>query len=577
MSLYLIAFIGGALTLLSPCILPVLPFVFARSGKPFTRGSLPLLAGMALAFAAVASLAGAAGEWAVRANQWGRAAALAAMAVFALSLLLPRVAALWTRPLVRIGERLSSTPGRDGRGASFVLGMATGLLWSPCAGPILGLVLTGAALGGPGVHTSALLLAYGAGAALSLALLLRAGEGTLRALKARPGSGEGARRALGAAVLAGVVAVGAGLDTGVLARWSVDLTAGLEQGLINALVPSAQAQPAASAQAPVRSRLPVEQERPELGGAVQWLNSPPLSLEALRGKVVLVNFWTYSCINCLRTLPYVRAWAEKYAAQGLVVIGVHTPEFAFEKDPDNVRRAVKDLKVPYPVALDNRFSVWRSFRNQYWPALYFLDAQGRVRHHQFGEGGHARSEQVIQELLRDAGAGAAEGQGAAAVPQAVGVGLPSDPSAVGSPETYIGYQHADAFASPGRIAPDRIKTYAPGRPGLNEWGLSGDWIVRQEFAESARADGAIVLRFRARDAHLVLGTAQAGTPVRFRLTLDGRPPGEDHGDDVNAAGEGVIDGARLYQLVRQKGRVGERTVEIRFLDAGARAFAFTFG
>jgi cytochrome c biogenesis protein CcdA/thiol-disulfide isomerase/thioredoxin len=582
MSLYLLAFLAGALTLLSPCILPVLPFVFARSGKPFVQGSLPLLLGMALAFAVVASLGAVAGAWAVQLHRFGRIAALASLAVFALALLSPRLAHWGTQPLVRIGERLAVRSGRSWPG-SVLLGAATGLIWSPCAGPILGLVLSGAALAGPRVHSSTLLLAYAGGAALSLAALLWAGDGALARLRARAWP----RRVLGAAMLAGVLAVATGVDTGLLARWSLDVSAGLEQRLLHAAMGpagSAMVPPDADplrvssrADAPVPSGLPVERIRPTFDGAAQWLNGPPLTVQALRGKVVLVNFWTYSCINCLRTLPHVRAWAEKYADQGLVVVGVHTPEFAFEKDTGNVQRALRDLKIGYPVAQDNAYAIWRAFENQYWPALYVIDAQGRVRHHQFGEGSHARSEAVIQALLREAGR-AAPADGSVAVQADMrGVGLPADGDNLRSPETYLGYQHAGGFASPGGIVRDRPQAYTAAAPRLNTWGLRGEWTVRPEFAEGARAGGAVTLRFHARDVHLVLGAVQGSGPLRFRLTLDGQAPGADHGADVDAQGLGVIDGHRLYQLVRQRGDIADRTLQIQFLDAGARAFAFTFG
>ncbi|SEB03652.1 cytochrome c biogenesis protein DipZ [Variovorax sp. YR216] len=582
-SLYLAAFSGGALTLLSPCILPVLPFVLARTGRPFRQGTLPLLLGMALTFAAVASLGAVAGGWAVRFNQFGRAAALFALAISALALLSPRWADRVTRPLVRLGDRLSNHVGRDtGWVGSVLLGVATGLVWSPCAGPILGLILSSAALAGPGVETSSLLLAYAAGASLSLAVALRAGEERFAGLSARLRSSAWPRRVLGSAMLAGVAAVAAGVDTGALARLSLDWSNGLEQRVLQALPMGAAAADtvaggAKGADGPrgTPSGLPVEPIRPDLSGAVNWLNGQPLDLQQLRGKVVLVNFWTYSCINCLRTLPHVRAWAQTYAGQGLVVIGVHTPEFAFEKETGNVQKALKRLGITYPVAQDNDFAVWRAFQNQYWPALYFIDAEGRVRHHQFGEGGEVRSEQVIQALLREAGADATAA--APVVPDTRGPGLAADLRNVRSPETYLGYRQASGFASPSRIASDRSKVYTLGRLGLNDWGLKGAWTVGPEFVQLDEAGGAVAIRFHARDAHLVLGFAAGHGPIPFQLTLDGRAPGADHGDDVDAEGHGAIDATRLYQLVRQRGSIDDRVVEIRFLDAGARAFAFTFG
>jgi thiol-disulfide isomerase/thioredoxin len=312
---------------------------------------------------------------------------------------------------------------------------------------------------------------------------------------------------------------------------------------------------------------------------VQWLNSPPLTMEGLRGKVVLVDFWTYSCINCLRALPYVQAWAEKYKDKGLVVIGVHAPEFAFEKDIGNVRKAVEDLKLAYPVAVDNEYAIWRGFNNEYWPAHYFIDAQGRIRHHHFGEGKYDKSEQVIQQLLAEAGQDAmpadlvkVEAQGAQAA---------ADSGNVKSPETYVGYERAENFASAGGFVQGKPHAYAvPARLEANQWALGGDWTVGGQSAVLGKPHGRIAYRFHARDLHLVLGSAGLpgqGRPVRIKVTIDGKPPGEDHGMDVDAQGLGIVDGQRLYQLVRQRGAVADRRFEIEFLDPGAEAFAFTFG
>jgi cytochrome c biogenesis protein CcdA/thiol-disulfide isomerase/thioredoxin len=417
MLLLVLAYLGGALTIASPCILPVLPFVFARADQPFVRSGLPLLAGMALTFALVASLAAVGGGWVVAANQYGRWLALALMAVFGLALLLPRLAERLTHPLVSAGARLSEAAQASGQprpGSSFLLGIATGLLWAPCAGPILGLVLTGAALQGANIGSTLLLLAYAAGAATSLALALLVGGRVFIAMKRSLGVGEWVRRGFGAAMLAGVGAIALGVDTGVLAQVSTASTGGLEQALVDRFSkPRASNDRAGTADASAFRqlaaadsglRLPDEGALPSLDGAVQWLNSPPLTAQALRGKVVLVDFWTYSCVNCLHALPYVKAWADKYRDQGLVVIGVHAPEFAFERDLDNVTKAIRRLGIEYPVAVDNDFAIWRAFNNEYWPAHYFIDAQGRVRYHHFGEGAYAESEQVIQTLLREAGA-----------------------------------------------------------------------------------------------------------------------------------------------------------------------------
>jgi thiol-disulfide isomerase/thioredoxin len=404
-------------------------------------------------------------------------------------------------------------------------------------------------------------------------------------------TGEWVRRAAGAAVLVGVGAIALGLDTGLLARQSVGTTSALEQALVDRIKPGKpQPEPVAlredagllrvsdnrTAPPPARE-LRAEGRFPSLAGATEWINSAPLAPEALRGKVVLVDFWTYSCINCLRTLPYLRAWAEKYKDAGLVVIGVHSPEFAFEKQPANVRKAVQDLGIGFPVALDNDFAIWRGFDNQAWPAFYFIDAEGRIRHHQFGENRYDKAEQVIQQLLAEAGqtriaAGlvAPLGQGTQAAPGA-------EPALSG--ETYLGHERAHGFASPGGIARDRATVYRPAASALrtNQWSLAGDWTVEAERAVLNSANGRIAYRFQARDLHLVLGPAANGKPVRFRVLVDGKPPLSDHGSDTDAQGHGVIDAQKLYQLVRQAEGSRERLFEIEFLDAGAQAYAFTFG
>ncbi|ROM97132.1 cytochrome c biogenesis protein DipZ [Pseudomonas brassicacearum] len=603
MWLLVLAYLGGVLTILSPCILPVLPFVFARTGQPFIKSGLPLLAGMALTFALVASLAAVGGGWVVQLNQYGRWLALLFVALFGLTLLLPQLAERLTRPLVAAGSRLSEAAGADTRprpGASLLIGVATGLLWAPCAGPILGLVLTGAALQGASIGTTLLLLAYALGAATSLAVALLLGGKVFAAMKRSIGAGEWLRRGLGAAMLAGVAAIALGLDTGILARVSTASTGGLEQALVGRLAGKspansgammAQIPPSADDQsgsammvaggamkvaANAPTTLPVEGNLPPLEGAVQWLNSAPLSTQALKGKVVLVDFWTYSCINCLRTLPYVKAWAEKYRDQGLVVIGVHAPEFAFERDVGNVTKAMKNLGINYPVAIDNDYRIWRAFNNEYWPAHYFADAQGRIRYHHFGEGNYAESERVIQQLLREAGAAkVADGLIDAS---AQGVQRAPDMNEVRSPETYVGYQRSEHFVPEASLAPDKVAAYsAPATLALNDWTLDGHWNVGSERATSAAPASRIVYRFHARDLHLVLGPGADGKPVRFKVMIDGKAPGDAHGTDVAPDGSGSVTEQRLYQLVRQPGDVADRTFSIEFLDPGVSAYAFTFG
>ena len=458
MTLPVLAYLAGALTILSPCILPVLPFVFSRAGQPFMRTGLPLLLGMALAFTGIASLAAVGGGWAVATNQYGRLAASALLALFAATLLSERLAQRVLQPFAALGQRLSlshsAAAKRSGALAAVVLGVATGLLWAPCAGPILGLILTGAALNGASVGTSLLLLSYALGAATSLGLALVAGEKVVAALKRSLGAGYWLRRGLGVAVLSSVALVATGWDAPLLSQISFANTTSIEQTLISwtgarraaaprkapvadaasvsssaidrqswvlspaqradapALInvafredspPDAGAHAFETAAAGTTVDLPVEGALPGFAGATEWLNSTPLTPQALRGKVVLVNFWTFDCSNCLNELPHVRAWAAKYRDHGLVVIGVHTPELPFERDVGNVRKAVARLKINYPVAVDNAYAIWKAFGNEYWPAAYFIDADGRIRHHHFGEHDYENSERVIQTLLAQAG------------------------------------------------------------------------------------------------------------------------------------------------------------------------------
>jgi thiol-disulfide isomerase/thioredoxin len=313
-----------------------------------------------------------------------------------------------------------------------------------------------------------------------------------------------------------------------------------------------------------------------LSGATGWINSQPLSAKELKGKVVLIDFWAYSCINCIRIVPYDLAWAHKYKDSGLVVIGVHTPEFDFEGQQQNVQKAVQRFGITYPVALDSKHAVWDAFHNQYWPAHYFIDAKGKVRYEHFGEGDYDQSERWIQELLKEANA---KPMPASAVNvQGQGIQAPPDMNDVRSPETYIGYARAEHFASPGGIKQNKEQLYSePGHPRLNEWGLAGDWTDHEQVALLKSAGGKIVYHFHARDLHLVLGPTADGKPVRFRVTIDGQAPGENHGVDTDAQGNGVVTSYRLYQLVRQKGAIKDRIFTIEFLDPGVQAFSFTFG
>jgi len=331
-----------------------------------------------------------------------------------------------------------------------------------------------------------------------------------------------------------------------------------------------------TARSPESGRLPVEGELPSFDGATGWLNSDPLTAAGLRGKVVLVNFWTYTCINWLRQLPYLRAWVAQYSGQGLVLIGVHTPEFGFEADVGNVRRAVQEMRIEYPVAIDSNYAVWSAFGNHYWPALYFADADGLLRHHQFGEGEYWQSETAIQQLLAESGS--AEVGADPAKVDAVGIEVAAAWGTLGSPENYTGYQRTTNFSSPGGAVPSRRHTYSVPAPVLlNHWALSGDWTMSDETVTANAANGRIVCRFHARDLHMVMGPADSGATVRFRVLVDGQPPGGAHGVDIDVDGNGALTSQRLYQLVRQRDSITDRTFEIVFTDPGAQAYAFTFG
>jgi thiol-disulfide isomerase/thioredoxin len=320
----------------------------------------------------------------------------------------------------------------------------------------------------------------------------------------------------------------------------------------------------------------VHETLPSFAGAVEWRNSKPLTPAALRGNVVLVQFWTYTCVNWLRTLPYVRAWAEKYKGKGLVVIGVHTPEFGFEKNLDNIDRAMKEMRIEYPVAIDSNSAIWNAFGNAYWPAMYVIDARGRIRHHHFGEGDYEESERVIQQLLVEAG-NRGIGNGLVSVDPR-GLEVAADWNDLRSPENFLGYERTENFASPGGAAADKRHVYAvPARLGLNNWALSGQWTIEKEAVVLGEAGGRIAYRFHARDLNLIMGPRTRGTSLRFRVLVDGQPPGAARGGDVEASGYGTVSEQRTYQLIRQAKPIVDRQFEIAFLDPGVEAFDFTFG
>ena len=565
MLIFLLAYLGGVLTIFSPCVLPVLPFVFARSDQSFRRSGLPILFGMAATFTVLASLAAVGGAWLVEVNQYGRYAAMLVLLILGLALVFPSWSEQLMRPFVAFGGRLQQSAGQQSSiKGSLLLGVAVGFLWAPCAGPILGLVLAGAALNGANLYSAMLLLVFAAGAASSLGVALLSSGRVIAWMKRSFGVEEWVRRALGVAVVAGVVVIALGWDTRFLAQFSSPSTAATEQHLIESL-----AQRSGTAES-ADTRL-----APPMIGATSWLNSPPLTNEMLRGKVVLVDFWTYSCINCLRTLPYLKAWDDKYRADGLVIVGVHAPEFVFEKDLHNVEQAVHELGIKYPVALDNGYAIWNAYQNQYWPAHYLIDALGRVRHEHFGEGAYQETERMIQTLLKEAHQGLALSEGFVQV-QGTGATAAAE-DMPRSPETYLGYARQENFASPEAVQHDTFARYSvPRSLELDHWALSGAWRIGNESAVLQTAGGAISYRFRGRDLHLVLGP-HSGKPVRFKVTLDGVAPGKDYGMDIDAQGNGEIREQRLYQLIRQSGEIRARTFRIEFLDIGAEGFAFTFG
>jgi hypothetical protein len=325
-----------------------------------------------------------------------------------------------------------------------------------------------------------------------------------------------------------------------------------------------------------RNEFPVEGELPAFDGATSWLNSQPVTAAAVQGRVVLVSFGTYTCINWIRSLPYIRAWADKYGPHGLAVIGVQTPEFEFEEDLQGVRVAMRAMDVRYPLAVDNDYAVWQAFDNHYWPALYFVDAHGRIRHHRFGEGEYEQSERVLQMLLAEAGVDDVDPSLVRLEPQ--GVELPADWDSLRSSENYVGYGRTQLFASQGGPAQDERHSYtAPASLGRNQWALTGDWRMGQVATVLEKPGGAISCNFHARDLHLVMRPAGPPASVRFRVRIDGQPPGRAHGVDVDDNGNGAVTDPRLYQLVRQPGPIEDSRFDIEFLDAGLAAYVFTFG
>ncbi len=409
----LLAYIGGLLTILSPCILPIVPLVFSRADRSFTRETLPMLLGLAVVFALVASVATASASWIVSASEIGRYGSILLLAVVSLSLLMPRFTETVTRPLVRAGSSLDrKASGNRTSVGNFVIGSAIGLVWAPCAGPILGLVIAAAALNASKTSTALLFAAFALGAATSLAIAMFAGAKALARLKRYAGADQWVRRTLGVAALAGVFIIVMGWDRTLFAKGGIVQTAGAEEVLIRTFggIPRAEASTVDQgesleefAKEEAMPALTDEGVAPGFSEGGPWINSAPLDLAALKGKVVIVDFWTFECYNCLNALPYLKKLEAKYRSRGLVVVGVHTPEFPREKVEANVREQVKSLGIVFPVVMDNSYKVWNSFHNQYWPAVYFIDATGHIRYHHFGEGAYDEQDRVVDKLLKEAG------------------------------------------------------------------------------------------------------------------------------------------------------------------------------
>lgn len=560
MVLVILTYLAGALTIFSPCILPVLPFIFSKANHSFLKNGLPLLAGMCVTFSIFSALAIVGGEWILKANQIGRVLALILLSFFGLSLIFPKVSEKAMAPLARLGSKIGTHSNPNRVWDSFLIGVSSGLLWAPCAGPILGLVLTGAASQHQLSRSLLLLFSYSLGAATSLALTLIASHRLLKTLKKFLKFDQALKRGLGVLVLMGVAVITFNLDRTLLTQVSQFRTNSLEGKLLSFL--GLEDHPTSQGQ------------MPEIRGDESWINSKPLSRSDLLGKVVLIDFWTYSCINCLRTLPYLKNWAEKYKNNDFLIIGVHTPEFAFEKNLNYVKEAVQDLGILYPIVVDNNYRIWNAFSNRYWPAHYFVDRKGFIRNYHFGEGDYEHSEKIIRDLLMENGKAV---QVKDVQLSATGVEAPALLDQSQSPETYLGYKRASNLVTSSPPRYDKPSNYkGVSQLKTHQWTLEGQWLINSEKIVLKEAHGKIRIRFHARDLHLVLG---AEKKIPFQVTLDGQALGNDHGADTNSEGRGVVQSHRLYQLVRQQDQapVKDHVFEIEFFDQGVEAFAFTFG
>ena len=576
------SFLSGVVTVLSPCILPVLPIVLSSSAASGKQRPLGVITGLIISFSIftllitqIVSLLG------LSANTL-RIIAVSIIGLLGLSMIIPKLSEIVERALSFL-PRLAGSNQHEGNGfmPGFITGLSLGLVWAPCAGPILASVTALAATQSLSFAAALVVIAYAIGSGIPLLAIAYGGRSIIQKVPFLNKNLGKVQRIFGIVMIMTAIAIALNFDV-LVTSW---LTNALPSGLSSALS-RFETSSAVNEQLDNLTKsdktgyfvsgditkenlqsgaiLPNLGPAPELTGIVNWINSEPLTLEQLRGKVVLIDFWTYSCVNCVRTLPYIKEWHDKYAKDGLVIIGVHTPEFEFEKDTANVEKAVERFGLKYAVAQDNDFKTWRAFNNRYWPAKYFIDSEGNVRYTHFGEGAYAESELVIQQLLAEAGVETGE----IIIPEAEG-----DFSNMQTPETYIGYARQIALVTPERIAPDEASKYTlPSNIPLHRFGVSGEWIFSQEFAEASAPGSQLALHFFAKDVYLVLDSPKPG---KIRVEIQGETA-MNFSEDIDQNNEITIDDARLYHLASFELPL-EGTLVITYLDTGIRSYAFTFG
>lgn len=581
--LLVFAFLSGVVTVLSPCILPVLPIVLSSSAASGKRRPLGVISGLIISFSLFTLLITQIVSWLGLSANTLRIVAVLIIAFLGASMIVPKLNEIVEKAFGFL-PRLAGDNQHQGNGFApgFVTGLSLGLVWAPCAGPILASVTALAATQSVNFASALVVLSYAIGSGIPLLAIAYGGRSVIRKVPFLSNNLGKVQRVFGVVMLLTAVAIALNFDVLVTA-W---LTDRLPSGLSSALsafessetvsqqldqLTNREGSPSyfVSGETTTKNllsgeRLPNLGTAPELTGITNWINSEPLTMEELRGKVVLIDFWTYSCINCVRTLPYLTEWYEKYKDDGLVIIGVHTPEFAFEKETDNVVAAAKRYNIEYPIAQDNDYGTWRAYNNRYWPAKYFIDAQGNVRYTHFGEGEYETSELVIQQLLAEAGAKVKE---ELTVESAVPI------TSLQTPELYVGYRRQAAFVSPEMVAMDQPAMYSiPDAVPLNRFAVSGNWVFTEEFAEPLNAGSRLMLHFQAKDVYLVMDSE---TPARIRVSL-AKPKAKNLSPDINSQGEILVDGASLYHLASLE-EFAEGWLEIEFLDLGAQVFAFTFG